>query len=118
MRTKGLEPPRLSTPDPKSGAATITPRAQNVYAKLLKICLTAKFLPFESYEGSQRLESDIVVVVVPIIRCQQLILHSYIHCLFVVLFVARHSHSDRGVKEEVFPVGEVTVIYGYISVGQ
>ena len=27
VRTGGLEPPRLSTPDPKSGAATITPRA-------------------------------------------------------------------------------------------
>ena len=27
VRTKGLEPPRRETPDPKSGAATITPRA-------------------------------------------------------------------------------------------
>lgn len=27
MRMGGLEPPRLSTPDPKSGAAAITPRA-------------------------------------------------------------------------------------------
>lgn len=28
VRTKGLEPPRRETPDPKSGAATITPRAR------------------------------------------------------------------------------------------
>jgi len=28
VRVKGLEPPRLSTPDPKSGAAAITPHPQ------------------------------------------------------------------------------------------
>ena len=29
VRAGGLEPPRLSAPDPKSGAATITPRARH-----------------------------------------------------------------------------------------
>jgi hypothetical protein len=28
VRVKGLEPPRLSAPDPKSGAAAITPHPQ------------------------------------------------------------------------------------------
>ena len=33
VRMGGLEPPRLSPPDPKSGAATITPHPQNLRAQ-------------------------------------------------------------------------------------
>ena len=34
VRMGGLEPPRRETPDPKSGAATITPHALNTDAKI------------------------------------------------------------------------------------
>lgn len=43
VRTKGLEPPRLSAPDPKSGAATITPRPRFEFAKILTFCQIRKF---------------------------------------------------------------------------
>lgn len=33
VRMGGLEPPRLSTPDPKSGAAAITPHARVVWSR-------------------------------------------------------------------------------------
>ena len=42
----GLEPPRLSPPDPKSGAATITPHPQNRTAKI-------HFFP-KQYNGLQK----------------------------------------------------------------
>jgi hypothetical protein len=35
---KGLEPPRLSAPDPKSGAATITPHPLKRIAKVTAFC--------------------------------------------------------------------------------
>ena len=45
VRLIGLEPTRLSTPDPKSGAATITPRAPFCVAKIQKIFYSHTFTP-------------------------------------------------------------------------
>ena len=42
VRKGGLEPPRRETPDPKSGAATITPLAREASAKLRYFPETAK----------------------------------------------------------------------------
>ena len=36
VRTRGLEPPRLSAPDPKSGVSAIPPRAQLLFYKHLQ----------------------------------------------------------------------------------
>ena len=41
---KGLEPPRLAAPDPKSGAAAITPHPRIWTPKIQSFCLIPKFI--------------------------------------------------------------------------
>lgn len=52
VRTKGIEPPRLSAPDPKSGAATITPRPQNW------VCKGIDFLPYKKIPGGKSQDEE------------------------------------------------------------
>ncbi|MBP1641238.1 MAG: hypothetical protein H6Q17_2821 [Bacteroidetes bacterium] len=57
---KGLEPPRLSAPDPKSGAATITPHPLFESTKVLTFCHIRKFRMIKVRFGQNKATSEVV----------------------------------------------------------
>ena len=134
MRTKGLEPPRRETPDPKSGAATITPRAQNLmqsyelFSKppnsLRGICVLrhknianqSMASPFVGDGSTEAVEGYVAVPRIPIVGCEKFVVQADVKRLFRILGVGWDAYAYGRMEVKILLVGKVAVADGYIVV--